>query len=72
MPPELLALIDNPVLLVLVLFAGAMIGIYVFGIAIAEHTEQRIRWFSYCIKGCAQSQRQLGPPCISVHVVQET
>ena len=35
MPPELLALIDNPALLVAVLFAGAMIGICV---------EKFVRW----------------------------
>lgn len=29
MPPEILALIDKPVLLIALLFVGAMIGIYI-------------------------------------------
>ena len=41
MPPELLALIDNPVLLVLVLFAGAMIGI---GIEKFVAAQNRAEW----------------------------
>lgn len=41
MPPELLALIDNPVLLVLVLFAGAMIGI---GIEKFVAAQKRAEW----------------------------
>jgi hypothetical protein len=41
MPPELLALIDNPVLLVLVLLAGAMIGIAVEKLVAAQ---KRAEW----------------------------
>jgi hypothetical protein len=44
MPPELIALIDKPVLLIAVLFVGAMIGIYVERFVRWQNRQKWLRW----------------------------